>query len=274
MERCGGDRGKGFFWSIDEKDQQAFEEQEAKSKQSANAVTGVEGVKGKKKEKGASILEPPLKRSVKGDLKGAPLPPPLTSTPLVPKSLPTPVSSIPSSSTSPPVTTHSASIPSTTTAATPIPTLPTPANPAPNGVFAYPTHHVTLNPPLSTAHAHPSSTVKSGYSASPLSAPNPYAPSHNPYAPNPYAPNPNSMAIWPQAQVLPPHPGAASSSASTSYLASTTAPAHTSAFKTTTATSPQPLASPSTSSTPAPRPTKPDLDTVHIKISAWITYRY
>ncbi len=84
MERCGGDRGKGFFWSIDEKHAQAFEEQDAKMRQAAaSGGCGKDGVsKGKKKDKGTSLLEPPLKRSVKGDTKGLPLPPPLTNTPL------------------------------------------------------------------------------------------------------------------------------------------------------------------------------------------------
>ncbi|KAF8631303.1 hypothetical protein AX15_002621 [Amanita polypyramis BW_CC] len=88
MERCGGDRGKGFFWSIDDKHAKALEEQEAKSQVAANGSTqagsgGKDGSsKGKRKDKGTSLLEPPLKRSIKGDTKGLPLPPPLTNTPL------------------------------------------------------------------------------------------------------------------------------------------------------------------------------------------------
>ncbi|KAF8738144.1 hypothetical protein AX14_011731 [Amanita brunnescens Koide BX004] len=83
MERCGGDRGKGFFWSIDEKHAQALEEQEARMRQAAANGGGKDGAsKGKKKDKGTSLLEPPLKRSVKGDTKGLPLPPPLTNMPL------------------------------------------------------------------------------------------------------------------------------------------------------------------------------------------------
>ena len=74
MERCAGERGKGFFWSVDPAFDHMFEEQVASVK------AGTAG--GKKKEKGgASLSEPPLKRSVKGDPKGATLPPPLTSTP-------------------------------------------------------------------------------------------------------------------------------------------------------------------------------------------------
>ncbi|KAJ3572635.1 hypothetical protein NP233_g2942 [Leucocoprinus birnbaumii] len=88
MERCGGDRGKGFFWSIDEKYAQNFEEQEAKALQ--NAAQGAGGKDGsskpgKRKDKNVP-LDPPLKRSIKGEPKG-PLPPPLTSTPLVPKAI-------------------------------------------------------------------------------------------------------------------------------------------------------------------------------------------
>ncbi|KAK2466455.1 hypothetical protein APHAL10511_002097 [Amanita phalloides] len=62
MERCGGDRGKGFFWSIDEKHARALEEQESKSQQAGGGKSGA--TKGRKKD------------------KGLPLPPPLTNTPL------------------------------------------------------------------------------------------------------------------------------------------------------------------------------------------------
>ncbi|TFK27011.1 hypothetical protein FA15DRAFT_666745 [Coprinopsis marcescibilis] len=83
MERCGGDRGKGFFWSVDEKYAQQIEKQEIKAQQAAQAaaVGGKEGTKSRKKDKNAP-LEPALKRSIKGEPKGTPLPPPLTSTPL------------------------------------------------------------------------------------------------------------------------------------------------------------------------------------------------
>ncbi|KAK0461896.1 fork head domain-containing protein [Desarmillaria tabescens] len=84
MERCGGDRGKGFFWSLDEEHQHIIEEQEAKAQQAAAA--GMQSGTGKgdketkaarKKEKGAPVSEPPLKRSIKGDTKGSALPPPV-----------------------------------------------------------------------------------------------------------------------------------------------------------------------------------------------------
>jgi len=89
MERCSDAKRKGFFWSVDEKFQQSFEEQEARS-QVGNLQDnegGKDGRSSKKKGKAnVSVLQPALKRSVKMDSKGGPLPPPLTSTPLVPKS--------------------------------------------------------------------------------------------------------------------------------------------------------------------------------------------
>lgn len=80
MERSSGERGKGFYWSVDEQFEHTFEEQEARS-QAASSSTGGKDGKGRKKEK-AAPLEPALKRSVKGDIKGVTLPPPLTSAPL------------------------------------------------------------------------------------------------------------------------------------------------------------------------------------------------
>ncbi|KAJ3990290.1 hypothetical protein F5890DRAFT_1480909 [Lentinula detonsa] len=73
MERCGGDRGKGFFWSLDEAHQHTLEEQDSKLQ------SGVIDIASKRKKD--KVSEPALKRSVKGDAKGI-LPPPLTSTPL------------------------------------------------------------------------------------------------------------------------------------------------------------------------------------------------
>ena len=59
-----------------------FEEQEARAASSA-ASGGKDSKAGGRKGKTTAVLEPPLKRSVRGEPKGAPLPPPLTSTPLV-----------------------------------------------------------------------------------------------------------------------------------------------------------------------------------------------
>lgn len=101
----------------------------------------------KKKEKGTSLLEPPLKRSVK-DLKGGPLPPPLTSTPLVMKSSPAPALSktpYPYSSASyntPPVTSeHASQSPAarpskswpSTSSTTPVTQTTSPPPPTPTG---------------------------------------------------------------------------------------------------------------------------------------------
>ncbi|KAF9057424.1 hypothetical protein BJ165DRAFT_1411693 [Panaeolus papilionaceus] len=143
MERCGGDRGKGFFWSIDEKYAQALEEQESKATQAAAAAAlAVASVKGRKKDRGASAQEPPFKRSVKGDTKGAPLPPPLTSSPLAFKSIVT---------------------------AKP---LSPPTNPTNNGV--------TTTGLATTGQSHTVSAASQGstttvYSGAPMTAPNPYA---------------------------------------------------------------------------------------------------
>ncbi|KAF8974657.1 hypothetical protein BDZ97DRAFT_1751403 [Flammula alnicola] len=171
MERCGGDRGKGFFWSVDEKFSQTLEEQELKVKQAAAAQGFTSGSadvngKGRKKEKGA-LLEPPLKRSVKGDLKGGPLPPPLTSSPLPFKSALSPTVVPPATSMATPTNSTSTSdkqTPNSTTNGT---------TTATTGVFAYPS--LPYNSQRRMNMPQQSSTVTSGYSGTPLSGPNPYA---------------------------------------------------------------------------------------------------
>ena len=164
MERCGGDRGKGFFWSVDEKFSQTLEEQEMKVKQAAAAAargisSGSADVTGKvrKKEKGAP-LEPALKRSVKGDTKGV-LPPPLTSSPLPFKNAlpPTPAPSSGAQTTQPAVPDGQAPGPTVNTST---------MNSATTGVFAYPS--LPQNPKQS-------STLTS-YSGTPITGLNPYAP--------------------------------------------------------------------------------------------------
>ena len=155
LERCGGDRGKGFFWKLDEKHSQALEEQEAKNWQTGpgGSQGGAEGMGKRRKDKTLSMLEPPLKRSVKGEPKGAPLPPPLTSTPLPMKSLPAPTTTSTTTSTS-------SSISST-------PTPVTTTTPATTGVFAYSSH---------PHHAQMKTTPQpSGQPAQPVNASNPYA---------------------------------------------------------------------------------------------------
>ena len=157
MERCGGDRGKGFFWSIDEKHAQALEEQESKFQQAAAAaaqgITSTREVptKSRKRDKGA-LLEPPLKRSVKGDLNGT-LPPPLTSAPLSYRGVTTSttLSTAPASSSSDP----------------PVSAAPT-GTPAATGVFPYLSHphHTTTTV---------SQSSPSGPTGIPLNTVNPYA---------------------------------------------------------------------------------------------------
>jgi forkhead box protein K len=96
MERCAGERGKGFFWSVEEMFIPAFEEQEVKNAQlqlqqasgsTSPQVNGMKVIAGKTK-KGAALSDPPLKRSVKAG--SGPLPPPLTNTPLAMKPAPSP----------------------------------------------------------------------------------------------------------------------------------------------------------------------------------------
>ncbi|THH12913.1 hypothetical protein EW146_g7244 [Bondarzewia mesenterica] len=121
MERSAGERGKGFYWAVEEDCEHVFEEQEAKALAGASG-SGKDSKQGGKKPKGgASLLEPPLKRSVRGEAKGAPLPPPLTSTPLAFKSVtPAATFSAPSSTSCTPVVKMEPS------AAPPIPPAPKP----------------------------------------------------------------------------------------------------------------------------------------------------
>lgn len=81
IERSAGERGKGFYWAVEADCERMFEEQEARAATSA-ASGGKDSKTGGRKGKTTAALEPPLKRSVRGEPKG-PLPPPLTSTPLV-----------------------------------------------------------------------------------------------------------------------------------------------------------------------------------------------
>ena len=67
---------------MDEAHEQSFEELDARKSGANNVSGGKDSKQAGKKGKVVVPLEPPLKRSVKGDLKGAPLPPPLTSAPL------------------------------------------------------------------------------------------------------------------------------------------------------------------------------------------------
>jgi forkhead box protein K len=82
VERSAGERGKGFYWTVEVDCERMFEEQEARAATSA-AAGGKDAKVGGRKGKSTAALEPPFKRSVRGEPKGTPLPPPLTSTPLV-----------------------------------------------------------------------------------------------------------------------------------------------------------------------------------------------
>ena len=160
MERCGGDRGKGFFWSIDEKHAQTLEEQETKFQQAAAAAAqGITSMpeaptKSRKRDKGA-LLEPPLKRSVKGDLNGT-LPPPLTSVSLSYRGVitSTALSAAPVSSSSDP----------------PVLAVPAAGTPAATGVFPYPSH-----PHHAATVSQLSPVPTSGPTGTPLNTVNPYA---------------------------------------------------------------------------------------------------
>jgi len=169
-ERCGGDRGKGFFWSVDEKFSQTLEEQELKVQQAAAAAAqGIvpnpaESSKSRRKDKGA-LLEPPLKRSVKGDTKGGPLPPPLTSSPLAFKTT-TPMPLHSGSTGTIPATKHQITSPNpvTTTLAT-------------TGVFAYPAHtnssqRVSVSQTSASTSAYPGTQLGSANPYASLSQPN------------------------------------------------------------------------------------------------------
>ncbi|KLO12804.1 hypothetical protein SCHPADRAFT_915461 [Schizopora paradoxa] len=81
LERCAGERGKGFFWSVDPKFEHLFEGLDVKWGEASGGGKDGSKVKGKATKASAAPLEPPFKRSVKGETK-SPLPPPLTSSPL------------------------------------------------------------------------------------------------------------------------------------------------------------------------------------------------
>ncbi|KAI0091850.1 hypothetical protein BDY19DRAFT_983448 [Irpex rosettiformis] len=95
LDRGPDEKGKGALWSIDPQHEHLFEEQDAR-KQAEGKLFG-------KKAKDAALLGPPLRRSVKGEPKGAPLPPPLTSTPLVKREFHTSNVSAPPLSTTIPI---------------------------------------------------------------------------------------------------------------------------------------------------------------------------
>ena len=71
MERSAGERGKGFYWTVEADCERMFEEQEARAATSA-AAGGKDFKVGGRKGKSAAALESPFKRSVRGEPKGAP----------------------------------------------------------------------------------------------------------------------------------------------------------------------------------------------------------
>ncbi|KZT12911.1 uncharacterized protein LAESUDRAFT_733482 [Laetiporus sulphureus 93-53] len=117
------EKGKGALWLIDEAFEHNFEEQDARRQASlaSGGTGGKDGRPGSKKAK-AVPLDPPFTRSVKGDLKGAPLPPPLTSTPLTLKT--TSITDAPTPSFQPMAPLHPSSIAPTVKLETAAATVP------------------------------------------------------------------------------------------------------------------------------------------------------
>ncbi len=79
VERGPEEKGKGALWSLDPQYEHTFEEQDCRKQIGDGKASGKKGK--------SAPLEPALRRSVKGDFKGALLPPPLTSAPLVMKNV-------------------------------------------------------------------------------------------------------------------------------------------------------------------------------------------
>ncbi|KAI0370186.1 hypothetical protein BV20DRAFT_966804 [Pilatotrama ljubarskyi] len=170
------EKGKGALWMVDAAHEHAFEELDARKQSTLGAGGGKDGKISGKKGKAVVPLEPPLKRSVKGEAKGLPLPPPLTSTPLAMKSTnPTFPPAAASSSMPPPL--------AATSAHAPVKTEPVSATHIPP-------------PPLQTQ------------ASSPATAP---APSQSPASGAP-TPGQSTSNVAPQ-QASPPSSSAASSSA-------------------------------------------------------------
>src|ERR1700722_9547374 len=94
MDRCAGERGKGFFWSVDPNFEHIFTQPDSGAGKTTTAGSG--------KKKGASLLEPPLKRRVRGDTSGSALPPPLTTVPLAMKGATSTAATAPPTSNSSP----------------------------------------------------------------------------------------------------------------------------------------------------------------------------
>ncbi|THH33757.1 hypothetical protein EUX98_g362 [Antrodiella citrinella] len=155
-ERGPDEKGKGALWTLDPLYEHSFEEAERKQALAALGGSGAKEGKSINKKGKAPPLEPPFKRSIKGDSKGTPLPPPLTSVPLVPKSS---VRTVPTSFSVPSVKTETNSFDafpqrnvassSTTATSSPIPsTAPQPALFAPAASNAFPTIPASVRLPI------------------------------------------------------------------------------------------------------------------------------
>ncbi|PIL36847.1 transcription factor [Ganoderma sinense ZZ0214-1] len=155
------EKGKGALWGVDEAHEHVFEELDARR----NVVVGAIGKDGKLiGKKGKTIpLEPPLKRSIKGEPKGTPLPPPLTSAPLAFKTVNPVCPPSSTSASSPPVPSATILHPIVKTEQTSVAHVPPPpshpqASPAsagspPTGAPPSNTSGHTTSPPPPTASA-------------------------------------------------------------------------------------------------------------------------
>ncbi|KAI0637895.1 fork head domain-containing protein [Trametes polyzona] len=170
--RSKDEKGKGALWMVDDAHEHAFEELDARKQSAMTGCTGgKDGKVGGKKGKTVVPLEPPLKRSVKGESKGVPLPPPLTSTPLALKSTNPTYPSGSSSSTSPPL--------ATSTVQAPVKAEPTPTAhiPPSSQTQVSPPVAAPASSPLPTSGVPPPSHATSDVPSSQASPPSSSAPS-------------------------------------------------------------------------------------------------
>ncbi|KAH8106276.1 hypothetical protein BXZ70DRAFT_918965 [Cristinia sonorae] len=157
VERGPDEKGKGALWTLDPQYEHSFEEAERKHAMSVLGGPGAREGKALSKKGKAPPLEPPFKRSIKGDSKGTPLPPPLTSVPLVPKSVQhiVPAAPVTHQVKSEPLVSESltqqgTASASTTQSSTPVPsTTPQAGNtPAPAPTTAFPSLPASVRLPI------------------------------------------------------------------------------------------------------------------------------
>ncbi|KAL1732732.1 hypothetical protein EV714DRAFT_270362 [Schizophyllum commune] len=223
-ERCGGDRGKGFFWSLDEDYEQNFIDQEARAANEA-----------KKKVK----AEQPPKRVVKNE----PPPPLMTSTPR-----PLPVKTAPASGSGAGAGTSTAGTPATPATGTmTVPMTQTTAVSGTTGVFAYNAHALGQRQP----------NPYSFMTAQPWTFPATTTPAQSSTAAqqSSASPAPTALSTLPSASVTP-RPAASSVASPPPPATSQPAPISSTTASTSTPT-------PAATSTPAPAakstPTIPDV---------------